>query len=228
VRRTVASMRTLSFLLMALLALDALWAVRDVTLIAHEISLLERVDAGGFVSFAEGAASDERRAASAIGFVLLLAASGIVWCVWQFRGQRNLESAGRGGLRFTPGWAVGWWFIPIANLWKPFQTVRELWSRSDPDEQLYVTTGWWVIGLWWAALLVGRVTVFIGSSSPTVRDQIAADQQQVVSNASTMVAAGLAMVIVRAVERRQARLATWSPPAPARPDGGLALPAPPG
>lgn len=115
-RRTVASMRTLSFVLMALLAIDALWSVRDISLVAHEISLLERVDAGGFVSFAEGAASDERRTASAIGYTLLMVATVIVWCVWQFRGQRNLVAAGRGGLRFTPGWAVGWWFIPIANL----------------------------------------------------------------------------------------------------------------
>ena len=56
----------------------------------------------------------------------------IAWCVWQHRAHANLWAFARSGLRFTPGWAVGWWFVPIASLWKPFEAVRELWKASDP------------------------------------------------------------------------------------------------
>jgi len=66
---------------------------------------------------------------SAIGGLAFLATV-IVWCIWQHRAQANAVVLSGGGLRFTPGWAVGWWFIPIANLWKPFQTVRELCARG--------------------------------------------------------------------------------------------------
>src|SRR5512133_3434057 len=61
---------------------------------------------------------------------LVFVAAVVVWCVWQHHAQANAVVLSGGGLRFTPGWAVGWWFIPIANLWKPFQTVRELWRAS--------------------------------------------------------------------------------------------------
>ena len=91
-----------------------------------------------------------------------------------------------------------------------------------------MTTGWWVIGLWWATWLFGNITFWYTTEVPTVREQIAGDQREIVGNVSTAVAAGLALAIVRAVERRQAGLVTWSPPAPDRPDGGLPLPAPPG
>ena len=48
---------------------------------------------------------------------------------------------------FTPGWSVGWFFVPIMNPWKPFQAMREIWQASaepgngfdkeNPVEKLY-------------------------------------------------------------------------------------------
>ena len=35
--------------------------------------------------------------------------------------------------RWTPGWAIGGWFIPLANFVIPFLVVLETWRRSDPD-----------------------------------------------------------------------------------------------
>ena len=92
-----------------------------------------------------------------------------------------------------------------------------------------MTTGWWVIGLWWATWLFGNITFWYTTEVPTVREQIAGDQREIVGNVSPPVAAGLALAIVRAVERRQARARHLEPTgARAAPDGGLPLPAPPG
>jgi hypothetical protein len=57
----------------------------------------------------------------------------IVFLMWLFRIYKNLPAVGAGSTEFTPGWAVGWWFIPLANLIKPFQAVRDAWLESDPD-----------------------------------------------------------------------------------------------
>jgi hypothetical protein len=225
----LASLRALTRILVALLAINAAWAVWDISLLVREISLLERIDLGGLVSFAEGTALEEQILASTNGFGLLFVASVVVGCMWQFRGQRNLTLAGRPSLRFTPGWAVGWWFIPIANLWKPFQAVRELWSRSDPDERSYVVRGWWVLGLWWATWLISNFTFWYDGGTTSVRDDIVVDQVAIVGNVATIASAVLAIVIVRAVAGRQARLQAWRSPAPARPDveGPAGVPAPP-
>ena len=57
----------------------------------------------------------------------------VVFLMWLFRVYKNLEPLGAGSVEMTPGWAVGWWFIPLANLIKPFQAVRDAWLESDPD-----------------------------------------------------------------------------------------------
>lgn len=57
----------------------------------------------------------------------------IVFLIWIYRincntrALRNVTPAGE-DMRFTPGWSVGWFFIPIANLWKPYQVLKELWA----------------------------------------------------------------------------------------------------
>lgn len=88
----------------------------------------------------------------AIGFALIffavaMVASIVVVAMWIYRAHANLRAASIDGLEFSPGWAVGCYFIPIVNLFKPFQDMRELWNathgQSDglpADSRL---TTWW-------------------------------------------------------------------------------------
>jgi len=39
---------------------------------------------------------------------LAFVATVVVWCIWQHHTQANAIMLSGGGLRFTPGWAVGW------------------------------------------------------------------------------------------------------------------------
>ena len=59
-----------------------------------------------------------------IAFILLV--------IWAWRATKNLESWGA-PLKWSPGWAIGGWFVPIGNLWIPYQVVRDAWSLV-PDE----------------------------------------------------------------------------------------------
>lgn len=47
----------------------------------------------------------------------------------------------------TPGWAVGWFFIPIASLWKPYAAMRDIVQasimREGPPGFLLPT--WWTL-----------------------------------------------------------------------------------
>ncbi|HET9863637.1 MAG TPA: DUF4328 domain-containing protein, partial [Steroidobacteraceae bacterium] len=60
---------------------------------------------------------------------------------------------------FTPGWAVGWFFIPVASLWKPYQAMRSLWQMSRHVHKPGVQDTSWVLPTWWALWLV---SIFIG------------------------------------------------------------------
>ncbi len=178
---------------------------------------------------------------------LAFIATVVVWCIWQHHTQANAAVLSGGGLRFTPGWAVGWWFIPIANLWKPFQAVRELWKASHGGGWQTIAT-WSLLGWWWATWLIGSLNVQLGSNARfgilfgssaniqnvSVAEAIAEDRWRVVWLAFRVVAAALAIAIVRSVERlQQAATAAAGQPAPpamapsAEIAGAGALPPPP-
>lgn len=60
----------------------------------------------------------------------------VVFLVWLHRTYTNLPALRAETTEFTPGWAVGWWFIPLANLVKPYQVMRNVWAESDPEVEL--------------------------------------------------------------------------------------------
>src|SRR5262245_8513197 len=176
---------------------------------------------------------------TALGGLVFLATV-VVGCIWQHHTQAKAIALSGGGSPFTPGWAVGWWFIPIANLWKPFQTVRELWKASHGGGWQTIAT-WALLGWWWATWLAGSLDVKLGSNARfglgfgsstnidrlSVADAIAEDRWRVVWLAFRVVAAALAIVIVRSVERLQqaaaeaqtdGRTMATMPPAPAEHD----------
>jgi hypothetical protein len=88
---------------------------------------------------------------------MIVALLGLLFLLlWIHAAYKNLRSLGTRQPKFTPGWAVGWWFIPIMNLFKPCEAMMELSRASDPralpiagardrrpkDVTLIVT--WWI------------------------------------------------------------------------------------
>jgi len=81
---------------------------------------------------------------------------------WIHRVNHNARQLGAAGMRFTPGWAVGWHFVPIAWFWKPYQAMTEIWraSRNPADwrgKPVSPLLHWWWF-LWivptWSLLIV--------------------------------------------------------------------------
>ena len=92
-----------------------------------------------------------------IGSGLAFLVSVIFVAMWIYRAHANLHEAGIDGLSYTPGWAVGWYFIPIANLFKPFQAMRELWSESHGAGDSFAAAAPGNLGAWWAAWIIGNI-----------------------------------------------------------------------
>jgi len=100
-----------------------------------------------------------------VGMLLAIVCFGVVvvFATWTYRMNANIHALGSNNLRYTPGWAVGWYFVPIANLWKPYQVVRELWLASkDPAgwqtaRSIKLLSWWWTT--WLAYLFLPLVSV---------------------------------------------------------------------
>jgi hypothetical protein len=57
----------------------------------------------------------------------------------------------------TPGWAVGWYFVPVANLWKPYAAMGEIRNASGAGTLGAVLPLWW--GLWIGSNLLGHISL---------------------------------------------------------------------
>jgi hypothetical protein len=121
--------------------------------------------------------TDRRVAVVGIAQIAMLVVTGIAWLSWLHRAYDNLRLVGSRTTQFTPGWAVGYWLIPIVNLFRPYQIMRELWLRSENGNILSSLTGaravpivawWW--GAWLVAGIVGRLLRRMATRAETVEE----------------------------------------------------------
>ena len=131
-----------------------------------QAGLLNRAIAGETITWSEANTNDIRQAVIGLAQFVLFVASAVVFLMWVYRAHKNLPSLGATGLRFTPGWAVGWFFIPIMCLFRPYQAVAEISKASDPKVDATDSTSWKsvgalpLVGWWWAFFLISN---FVGN-----------------------------------------------------------------
>lgn len=65
--------------------------------------------------------------------VIAFGAAGTMFLTWLWRARENAERLCRAEHRWSRGWTVGAWFVPVANLWFPRQVVDDVWRTSRPD-----------------------------------------------------------------------------------------------
>ena len=65
----------------------------------------------------------------------------ITFCFWIYHASSNAHATSRIGLVISPGWAVGWFFIPFANFVMPYQAMREIWAASENPGNWKLETG---------------------------------------------------------------------------------------
>jgi hypothetical protein len=110
--------------------------------------------------------------AVAIGFVALNLITIIVFAMWIHRAASNIVAAGVSGFDYTPGWAIGWYFIPFANLFKPFAAMRQIWNASHGGSGAYLNDGQSLLTGWWTFWLISSILnnisfrMNMGSSDP--------------------------------------------------------------
>lgn len=80
---------------------------------------------------------------------------------WIYRASANAHAI-TDEMDISPGWAVGWYFIPFANLVKPFQAMKEIWRASHrvgagDDPRGSAILGWWW-GLWLLYNVLGNIS----------------------------------------------------------------------
>ena len=126
-----------------------------------ELNFLKDIEQGVLLSRDEIAiAADENRIRQGIvgfGQTILGVTTFIFFMMWIHRSNNNARALSQDRMTYTPGWAVGWFFVPIAFLWKPYQVVKEIWQVSSNELNHSDSKGYSIVGIWWALWLFSRV-----------------------------------------------------------------------
>ena len=243
-------MRSLKGLWVALLVLLVLGALTQVGAAAarfNRADLLKTVGDSPFgadVSFQELVDADDAVTALSGLHFLLLVAIGVVLIIWQFRHAKNAEVLGAtGGL--GPGWAIGGWFVPLANLVLPVLQMFQSSKASDvaarqqgrPPKGSALVLVWGVVwGLGLVLLGAGGALAPAGEDvqfdnfEQDVRDLESSDRSAAAGHIILIPAAILAIVMTQSLTKKQtAAFATTTPPSvPGTPAAPGAYPPPPG
>ncbi|MEN6308360.1 MAG: DUF4328 domain-containing protein [Anaerohalosphaeraceae bacterium] len=97
------------------------------------------------------------RALTVLLYAVTYLTAWITFLVWVYRMNKNTHAFGGVELTYTPGWAVGWFFIPIANLIKPYFVVQEIYKASRHPVQWRQVSANMLIAAWWICWLAGSL-----------------------------------------------------------------------
>lgn len=134
---------------------------------------------------------------------------------WMYVMNSNCHGFGAEGMKFSPGWAAGWFFVPIANLIQPFNAMREIWrvSTNPADWRGIPTTpllvAWWALWLGGAAVSVLSVWIWHGAGTREAVLRAGADAV-VGARVLLTLALGAAFLLVRDIAARQFMLVSES------------------
>jgi hypothetical protein len=70
---------------------------------------------------------------------LVILAAEILFWVWQYRAATVARALGYPA-RHSPGWGVGSWFVPVVNLWMPYQALRDCLPPGHPTGAVVLRT----------------------------------------------------------------------------------------
>jgi hypothetical protein len=93
---------------------------------------------------------------SNLGLVAVLVGL-VLFMIWSFRAAKAARAVGIHG-QWAPGWFIGAWFIPIANLVLPYLCVKSLLPAGHPG--IRTIQRWWAFFV--AQYLLSFVAVTIG------------------------------------------------------------------
>ncbi len=176
-----------------------------------EYQLLRDFQAGVYSSQEDaiiaGKASDARQAMVGIFQMLVTAVSGILILVWIYRANARARQRGALNLRFTPGWSIGWYFIPIANLWKPFQAMNEIWRASTDPENWASKPASLILSWWWFFWIVsgmaGNASFRLSLRAKEIEELLAANIATQIADLVTIPLCIVFLVIVKRIDRMQ-------------------------
>jgi hypothetical protein len=143
------------------LAVLALIELAQVVSLWLQIGLLSEAQSGGGITREAALANDRREGLVSVLFLLAYALTAVLFLRWTYLVKKNAMALGASFLEFdfSPGWSVGYYFVPFVNLVAPYRALKETFQASRPEfrpdtERLEWSSAPKLLPLWWTLWLV--------------------------------------------------------------------------
>lgn len=167
-----------------------------------QYDLIQTLVNGGEITDAAADANDNREQVIGIIYMIVFFVSAVTFIQWFRRAYYNLHQK-IDNLSYGEGWAAGAWFVPILNLFRPYQIMKELFVET---KKLLTQQGLGVsknivtssLGLWWTLWILNNVIgqfVFRYSKNAETLDQLSI--MTIASMVANLVGIPLALVAIK-------------------------------
>jgi hypothetical protein len=161
-------------------------------------------------SQAEAAANDLRQSIIGGFHIAAFVVTGIGFLKWIYRANTNSRGFGARNMQYTPGWSVGYYFIPFLNLYRPYQAMKEVWKiskdpadwQNQPSSPLLVW--WWA--LWIISGVLGQISFRMSIAADAVSSLKAATVMSIVSHIAVIPLCMVGVSLVSAIFLQQKSL----------------------
>jgi Domain of unknown function (DUF4328) len=165
-------------------------------------ALVSLGELGGIVDL--DAAEDPVSLTAALGLVLyglVFLICVIVVGMWIYRAHANLHLVDGVETTISPGWAVGWYFVPVANLFKPYAAMKELWATSHGFDDRFADEGQQPLPTWWGCWIAGNIIANISLRLSMSESSSTLGSTAVLDLASTIISAVACWLLIKIIER---------------------------
>ncbi|WP_232368149.1 DUF4328 domain-containing protein [Alteromonas mediterranea] len=147
------------------------------------------------MAVADAEANDMRQAVIAFSYLGVFIVSGILILKWIYQANQNARQLGAKDMAFSPGWSIGFYFIPIVSLWKPYQAMKEIWQASQNPSNWPAEKVSSILGIWWffwiANSIAGQAAFRLSRRAEEISEIM---NVNLVSQASEVISIPLALV----------------------------------
>ena len=140
-------------------------------------------------------------------FTFLLTA--VSYLKWIYNSNKNLNSMIDKTLKFSPGWSIGYYFIPIATFYKPYQAMKEIWvestriSDAKKNEESKIIQLWWA--LWLINLFLNNISSRVSNSAVELNELLNATALNVICAASHIPLCIISLSLISKIYKMQKR-----------------------
>ena len=156
---------------------------------------------------ADGETNDRRQQILGVAYLLVFIISGFLILRWIHRANFNARQLGAQGMKFTPGWSIGYYFIPILTLWKPYQAMKEVWQASHNPSNWATEKVSPIVGLWWflwiTSNMLGQAIFRMSNSAKEIPELINLNIINQVSDVLDIPLALVTLVVVNSIYKAQ-------------------------